>query len=69
MYRFSDCHILITGAGSGIGKAIALRLATEGAHVSILGRRMDKLEETQKEISGLVALPVPIVVIFEIETN
>jgi len=53
MYRFSDCHILITGAGSGIGKAIALRLATEGAHVSILGRRMDKLEETQKEISGL----------------
>lgn len=53
MYRFADCHILVTGSGSGIGKAIALRLATEGAHVSMLGRRMEKLSETKQEISDL----------------
>ena len=53
MYRFADCHILVTGAGSGIGKAIALRLATEGAQVSLLGRRMEKLDETKQEISDL----------------
>ena len=50
MYRFSDCHVVVTGAGSGIGKAIALRLASEGAHVSMMGRRIEKLEETKQEI-------------------
>ena len=50
MYRFSDCHVVVTGAGSGIGKAIALRLSSEGAHVSLMGRRIEKLEETKQEI-------------------
>ena len=53
MYRFADCHIVVTGAGSGIGKAIAMRLAAEGAHISMLGRRIDKLEETKEEISDI----------------
>ena len=38
-------HFVITGAGTGIGRAIAARLAAEGANVSLLGRRADVLEE------------------------
>lgn len=41
-----DQACLVTGAGSGIGRAIALRLAGAGADVEAIGRRRDALEET-----------------------
>jgi NAD(P)-dependent dehydrogenase (short-subunit alcohol dehydrogenase family) len=41
---------LITGAGSGIGKAAALLLAREGARVAALGRTPDEVEQTVREI-------------------
>ena len=41
---------LVTGAGSGIGKAAAVLLASEGARVGALGRTEDELLETVKEI-------------------
>jgi NAD(P)-dependent dehydrogenase (short-subunit alcohol dehydrogenase family) len=45
---FADQHFIITGAGTGIGRAIAVRLASLGASVSLLGRRAEPLEETAR---------------------
>jgi NAD(P)-dependent dehydrogenase (short-subunit alcohol dehydrogenase family) len=42
---------LITGAGSGIGKAAALLLAREGAKIGALGRTEDELQQTIDEIA------------------
>lgn len=39
-------HALVTGAGSGIGAAIARSLLDQGYRVSLLGRRLDALEAT-----------------------
>jgi NAD(P)-dependent dehydrogenase (short-subunit alcohol dehydrogenase family) len=47
-----DRHIVVTGAGRGIGKAIALRLARDGARLSLLARGEDALAETAAEIGG-----------------
>ncbi len=44
---------LVTGAGSGIGKASALALARAGWHVALAGRRREPLEETAGEIKTL----------------
>ena len=40
---------IVTGAGSGIGKAVALGLLDVGYRVVLAGRRGDKLEETKRE--------------------
>ena len=44
--------ILITGASSGIGKAIAIECSKMGATVVISGRNEQRLEETYKQLSG-----------------
>ncbi|WP_129790806.1 SDR family NAD(P)-dependent oxidoreductase [Sphingosinicella sp. CPCC 101087] len=43
--RLAGHHALITGAGTGIGAAIARVLAAEGAKLTLVGRRREKLEE------------------------
>jgi 3-oxoacyl-[acyl-carrier protein] reductase len=48
--RFNNKVAIITGASSGIGEAVARRLASEGARVSLFARRKNLLEEITKEI-------------------
>ncbi|MFV0475417.1 MAG: SDR family oxidoreductase [Pikeienuella sp.] len=49
---------LITGAGSGIGRASARKLAAKGWRVALVGRRREALEEAAKEI-GEAAIVLP----------
>ena len=46
----SGKHAVVTGAGRGIGAAIARLLASNGASVSLLGRNLQRLEETARTI-------------------
>jgi NAD(P)-dependent dehydrogenase (short-subunit alcohol dehydrogenase family) len=56
--RLAGKRALITGGGTGIGQAIALAFAREGARVAVVGRRKNKLEETVRLLvqSGCSAL-------------
>lgn len=50
MNRFADKVVWITGASSGIGRALALELAEQGADVAVSGRREERLAEVVAEI-------------------
>ena len=48
--RFHGRVIIVTGAGSGIGEAVARRFSAEGAHVVLAGDHTDKLEKVAAEL-------------------
>jgi 3-oxoacyl-[acyl-carrier protein] reductase len=50
MQRLITKVAIVTGASSGIGKAIALRFGAEGAHVVVTARRMARCEQTVAQI-------------------
>ncbi len=50
--RLADKVAIITGGGTGIGRATAILFAREGARVVITGRRREPLEETMKVIKS-----------------
>ena len=52
MKRLDGRIALVTGASRGIGRAVALALAREGAHVIITGRTVGALEELDDEIQA-----------------
>jgi len=55
MGKLDDKVIVVTGASSGIGAAVAKCLAAEGAMVALLARRKDKLEALATEINAYVS--------------
>lgn len=50
MQRFTDKTVIVTGAGSGIGEAIARRFSEEGAAVVLAGDTLPKLERVAREL-------------------
>jgi NAD(P)-dependent dehydrogenase (short-subunit alcohol dehydrogenase family) len=60
-FRLDDKTAIVTGAGSGIGQAIARRFARSGATVYLVDIRQERAEETSRLIRGdnsLNAIPV-----------
>jgi len=55
LHRLKDQVALVTGAGQGIGRGIALGLAREGCSVVLSGRRQSTLEAVAGEIAALGA--------------
>jgi NAD(P)-dependent dehydrogenase (short-subunit alcohol dehydrogenase family) len=53
--------VAITGASAGIGRAVALRVARDGAAVAICARRKDRLDAVADEIVRAGGRPLPIV--------
>jgi len=54
VHNFRGKLAVITGAGSGIGRALALELVREGAHVALCDLAMDRLVETKESCETLV---------------
>jgi len=50
MNRYENKTALVTGGGSGIGRSICLRLASEGAHVLVFDINLDSAESTVRDI-------------------
>ncbi|MBN9158104.1 MULTISPECIES: SDR family NAD(P)-dependent oxidoreductase [unclassified Microbacterium] len=53
--RFAERTIIVTGAGSGIGRATALRLASEGARIVGVDASRTRLQELERELGDRVA--------------
>ena len=49
---FTGKVAIVTGAGSGIGKAIAIDLASRGCDVAVCGRRLEPVQETAADIAA-----------------
>ncbi|MBN1316995.1 MAG: SDR family oxidoreductase [Anaerolineales bacterium] len=70
-YDVKDRVAIVTGAGRGIGKAIALILGEAGADVIVASRTAAEIEQTAKEIRGLgrKALAIPLDITDENQVN
>jgi NAD(P)-dependent dehydrogenase (short-subunit alcohol dehydrogenase family) len=55
--RLQGKIVIVTGAGTGIGRACALAMVREGARLALVGRRLEKLQQLAREI-GNSALPI-----------
>jgi NAD(P)-dependent dehydrogenase (short-subunit alcohol dehydrogenase family) len=65
--RLAGAHAVVTGGGTGIGAAIAGALAAEGAKLTLVGRRRDKLEEVAEALDGVLVAPADVTLRKEID--
>jgi 3-hydroxybutyrate dehydrogenase len=68
-HHLGGAHALVTGGGTGIGAAIATRLAEAGARVTVVGRRPELLQEVADGLSTAQAVPFDVTDEEEIETG
>ncbi len=52
MRRYAGKTVVVTGGGTGLGRAMAVSFGLEGADVCAIGRRQEKLDETVESIRG-----------------
>jgi short-subunit dehydrogenase len=59
---FSDKTVVVTGASAGIGRAIAMEFAKQGASIGLISRNKERLEKLRSEIeaNGVKALVLPL---------
>lgn len=60
MSQFSGQHAVVTGASSGIGRAIALQLADGGASLCVVGRDRERLETVARAAAEASGAPVTV---------
>lgn len=60
MFDLKGRVAVITGASSGLGKQMALGFAKQGANLVLLARRIERLEESKKELESLGVRVLPI---------
>ena len=65
--RLAGQHALVTGGGTGIGAAIARVLAAEGAKLTLVGRRRERLEEIASGDFDALVAPADVTVRDEVE--
>ncbi|GAI75475.1 unnamed protein product, partial [marine sediment metagenome] len=46
-------NVIVTGSGRGIGKAVAIACAREGANIGLLARTLEEINNTKQEIESL----------------
>src|SRR5205807_492252 len=52
MGRLDGRHLLVVGASSGVGRAVALEASREGASVALAARRVDRLDAASSKCSN-----------------